>query len=158
MASGDRVEELPRRAAGCVFQNLRAIEDVCLLGIIFRHGHAPGGEPFVHRGEDVIVAAQTYSERGRDRFPRQVIFGRTKPAGEDNDVGARDSGFRCVGQMLEVVADDGFEGDLHAQLIEPRREIERIGVLPEGGQHLRTGGDDICDHTSCLPSMPSETW
>ena len=48
--------------------------------------------------------------------------------------------------MVEVVADDGLEGDLDAEVVEAGGEEEGVGVLPVGREHLGAGGDDFSDH------------
>ena len=61
---------------------------------------------------------------------------------------------RRAGQVFQVVADDGLEGDRDAQLVEPRRQVERVGVLPEGRQHLRPGGNNLSNHALVLRRQP----
>ncbi len=46
----------------------------------------------------------------------------------------------------KTVADDGFEGDGNAEIVEAGGEIEGVGVLPEGGEHFGADGDDFSDH------------
>jgi hypothetical protein len=58
--------------------------------------------------------------------------------------GERDAG--GSGEVVEVVADDGLEGYLHAEIVEGFGEEEGVGVLPVGREHLGTGGDDFSDH------------
>ena len=48
--------------------------------------------------------------------------------------------------MAEVVADDGFEGDLDSEVVEAFGEEERVGVLAEWREHLGTGSNDFSDH------------
>ena len=49
-------------------------------------------------------------------------------------------------RSLAAVADDGFEGDGDADLVELLSEIEGVGVLAEGGEHLGADGDDFGFH------------
>ena len=51
-----------------------------------------------------------------------------------------------VDEIFAAVADDGFEGDGDAELVELFREVEGVGVLAEGGEHLGADGDDFGFH------------
>ena len=50
------------------------------------------------------------------------------------------------GETLAVVAHDGLEDHLDAQLVQLFREIEGVRVLTEGSQQLRADGDDLGVH------------
>ena len=62
-------------------------------------------------------------------------------------------------RSLLAVADDGFEGYGDAQLVEFLRQVEGVGVLAEGGEHLGADGDDFAFHkrssVSCQFSVKS---
>ena len=57
-------------------------------------------------------------------------------------------------RSFAAVADDGFEGDGDADLVELFGEVERVGVLAERGEHLGADGDDFGFHRRQL-SAPS---
>ena len=73
-------------------------------------------------------------------------MGGAKTAGEDDDVGAREGDEGRAGKVREIVADDGLEGDLDAEVVKSVGEIEGVGVLAEGCEHLGASGDDFSDH------------
>ena len=107
------------------------------------------GEAFVERGEDGVVGVELDAERGGDGFAGEVVFGGAEAAGEDDDVGAGERDASGAGEVREVVADDGLEGDRDAEVVEAVGEVEGVGVLAEGRQHLGAGGDDFSDHVWC---------
>jgi len=85
-------------------------------------------------------------ERGGSGLPRKVVFGGAESSGEDYDVGAGDGRGGGVGEMSEVIADDGLEGDLDAEVVETLGEVEGVSVLAEGREHLGASCDDFSDH------------
>jgi hypothetical protein len=48
--------------------------------------------------------------------------------------------------MFAVVAHDGLENHIDAQLVEPFREVKGIRVLAEGSQQLGADGDNLGIH------------
>src|SRR6202042_1291925 len=92
------------------------------------------------------VGMQLEVKRGGGGFAGKIVFGGAEAAGEDDDVGAGDSDGGGAGEMREVVADDGLEGDLYAEVVEAVGEVEGVGVLTEGREHLGTDSDDFSDH------------
>ncbi len=146
-----RVEELAGGAAVGVVEDLGAFEHVGLLGVVGRHDDAAGGEALVEAGEEIGVAMEREAEGGGDGLAGEVVLGGAEAAGEEDDVGAVEGGAGGVGEVLEVVADDGFEGDGDAEVVETGGEVERVGVLPVGGEHLGAGGDDFSDHKLSVP-------
>ncbi len=141
-----RVEILAGGAAVLVVEDDRAVEDVGLLGVVGWHDHLAGGEAFVEGGEDGVVGVDVDAERGGDGLAGEVVFGGAEAAGEDDDVGAGDGDDGGAGEVGEVVADDGLEGDLDAEVVEAFGEVEGVGVLAEGREHLGARGDDFSDH------------
>ena len=59
---------------------------------------------------------------------------------------AAERGANGVDQVFLPVAHDGFEGDGDADAVELFREVERVGVLAERGEHLGADGDDFGFH------------
>ena len=154
VASHHGVDVLPRRAAIGVGHHLRAVDHVGLARIVLRHLHAPRGKALVHGGQNLRVAAQPHAQRRSRSLAREVVLGGAESAGEDHDVRALEGDARRAGQVFQVVADDGLEGHRDAQLVEPRRQVERVGVLPEGRQHLRPGGNNLSNHALVLRRQP----
>ena len=141
-------------AAVLVFEDGSAVEDVGLLGVVGRHDHLAGGETFVECGENGVVGVEADAKRGGDGFAGEVVFGGAEAAGEDDDVGARECDEGGAGEVREIVADDGLEGDLDAEVVEAVGEVEGVGVLAEGREHLGAGGDDFSDHVLfCKPFL-----
>ena len=85
------------------------------------------------RGDLRGVAAQRERERFGDGFAGEVVFRGAEAAHEDEDVGAAEGGADGVDEVLCAVADDGFEGDGDADLVELLSEVEGVGVLAEAG-------------------------
>ena len=93
-----------------------------------------------------FVARHADAKRGGDRLARQVVLGRSKPTGEEHNIGTtkRDLGGVC--ELCQRVAKDGLEGDLNAQPVQLGRQCEGVRVLPVGCQHLAADGDNFSDH------------
>ena len=125
---------------------LRAVEDVGLLGVVRRHGHAARGEALVERGEDVGVAAELEAEGGGDGFAGEVVFGGAEAAGEEDDVGAGDARSAALVRCSRLSPTMVLKATWTPRSLRPLGEVERVGVLPEGREHLRAGGDDFSDH------------
>ena len=140
------VEVLAGRAAVFVVEDDCAVEDVGLLRVVGRHHHLARGEAFVESGEDGVVGVKADVECGGGGLAGEVVFGGAEAAGEDDDVGAGDGDEGGAGEMGEVVADDGLEGDLDAEVVEALGEVEGVGVLAEGREHLGASCDDFSDH------------
>ncbi len=104
----------------------------------------------VQRGHLCRVAAQRERKRFRRSFAGQVVFGRSQAAHEDQDVDAAQRRADGVDQILAPVADDGLECDGNAELVELLRDVERVGVLAKGGEHLGADGDDFAFHEKQL--------
>ena len=96
------------------------------------------------------VAAEGERESFGDGFAGEIVFGGAEAAHEDENVNAAEGGVDGVDEILAAVADDGFEGDGNAELVEFFREIEGVGVLAEGGEHLGADGDDFTFHKKWL--------
>ncbi len=92
------------------------------------------------------VAAELDGERFGDGFAGEVVFSGAQAAHEDENVDAGERGADGVDEILLAVADDGFEGDEDADLVELLSEVEGVGVLAEGGEHLGADGDDFGFH------------
>ena len=133
-------------AAVFVLDDGGAVEDVGLLGVVRRHDHLARGEAFVECSEDGIVGMETDAECGSDGFAGEVVFGGAEAAGEDDDVGAGDGDAGGRGEVGKVVADDGLEGDLNAEIVEALGEEEGVRVLAEWREHLGAGSNDFSDH------------
>ena len=139
-------EELPRCAAVLVFEQDGAFEDVGLLGVVGRHGDAALGEAALKSDEGGVVAAHADAESGGGGLAGEIVLGGAEAAGEEDEVGAGERHAGGAGEVLERVADDGFEGDLNAKVVQLRGEVEGVGVLAKGCQHLRADGDDFSEH------------
>ena len=81
-----------------------------------------------------------------DALAGEVVFRGAEAAGEQKDVGAVERDTDGVGEVRTVVADDGFEGDGDAEVVETAREVERVGVLAVRREHFTADGDDFSDH------------
>jgi hypothetical protein len=130
------------------FESRMVVSRYCAgaLGVVRRHDHLARGEAFVEGSEEGVVGMEADAERGGDGFAGQVVFGGAKASGEEDDVGTGDGDGGGRGEVGEIVADDSFEGDLHAEIVEALGEEEGVGVLAEGREHLGTGSNDFSDH------------
>ena len=81
------------------------------------------------------TASRVTSSSVGPRPPERITIGERESA--------RAHGIR---QPVAVVADHGFGGHLHAQVVELGGEVERIGVDALGGEHLRADCDDFGVH------------
>lgn len=140
------VEILSGSAAIFVFEDGGAVEDVCLFRIVRRHDHLACSEAFVEGGESRVVHMDADVESCGDSFAREIVFSGAETAGEENDIGAFDGNSRCASEMDEAVTNDGFEGDLNAQVVEAAGQVKRVGVLAVGSEHLGANCDDFSDH------------
>ena len=71
------------------------------------------------------------------------------------DVSALKGYTRNPSQMVEVIADNGLEGDDHPQFVELLGEEEGIRVLTVRSEHLRSDRNDFSDHLFSLAPRKS---
>jgi hypothetical protein len=76
----------------------------------------------------------------------KVIFGRPQPAGENHDGRTRKRRAHRFRQAVAVVADHGFGGNLHTQVVELGGQVERIGIDALRGEQFGAGRDDFGVH------------
>ncbi len=150
IAGESDVEPLAGSAAVGVGEDGCAFKDIGLLEIVGGHGDAPGGGAGVESGDLGGVAAQGERERFGNGFAGEVVFGGAETAHEDKNVDAGEGDADGVDEVLEAVANDGFEVDGDTNLIELFSEIEGVGVLTEGGEHLGADGDDFGFHRAAF--------
>jgi hypothetical protein len=136
MAVVYRVKILPRRGARTVGQRLRAFEHIALLGVVVGDRHAPGGEARIQRRHDLLVALEAQAESLSHGFAGQVVFCRPQAAPHDHNIRTLQRRMDGGNQMLAAIADDRLGRQANAQLLELRGEIQRVGVLAVGRQHL----------------------
>jgi hypothetical protein len=99
-------------------------------------------------GDQRGFAAEGERESFSDGFAGEVVLGGAETAGDGQDVCPAEGDADGADEILAAVADDGLEGDGDADLIELLSEIERVGVLTPGGEHLGADGDDFGFHKS----------
>src|ERR1700686_892495 len=109
---------LSGRAAIGVRKHSSAGDDVRLLQIIRCHLPTAGSEALFETGDDRRIAAKFKSKRVGDRFPREVILGRSKSAHEDDNLSSRYGKTRGSGQTFATVSNNRLENYFHAQLVE----------------------------------------
>jgi hypothetical protein len=149
------VEVLAWGAAVGVGEEGCAVDELGLLGVVGGHGHAAGCKPRLQRQDRGRVGVELEVEGFGGALTGEVVFGGAKAAGEEDDVGAVEGDADGVGEVGAVVADDGFEGDGDAEVVEAGGEIERVGVLAMGRQHFRADSDDFSEH---VISMDRIAW
>ena len=76
------------------------------------------------------------SEHARDGVARHVVFGRTEPAGDDDEIGPRQRALDDARQLADVVGDDRLEADVVADGVQPLGDEQRVGVDAKRRQHL----------------------
>ena len=93
-----------------------------------------------------MVALELDPQRLGNRLACEVVLGRAEASHKDDEVGALDRG-ACDGSQLQpVIANNGLEGDINADVVELAGEVEGISVLPVRSEHLRADGHDFGDH------------
>jgi len=146
MAREGGVEPLAGSAAVGVGQDDCAFKHVGLLEVVGGQGNAPlccaGGE----RGHQGAVAADFEPQRIGHGLAGKVVFSGAEAAHERQDVDAAKGAANGVDEVFLAVADDGFEVDCDADRVELFRQVEGVGVLAKGREHLRADGDDFSFH------------
>ena len=132
MLTVNRIQPLPGRAAAAVFENHRTVQHIRLAGVVVGHLDPPGSKARVECADDVRIAAQANTQRFRHRLPRQIVFRGAQATHRDHDVGASQGNANRVGEIDQPVANDRFEGDIHAQLQQPVGEEEGVCILTVG--------------------------
>ena len=156
IAAEGGIEPLAGSAAVGVGQQRGAFQNVGLLQIVLRHGDAPGGGASMQRGHLRSVAAQRERERLGHGLAGQIVFGGSQAAHQDENVDAAQRGANGADEILLPVAHDGLEGDGDADAVELFREVERVGVLAEGGEHLGADGDDFGFHKGSFQLLAAQ--
>ena len=97
-------------------------------------------------GNQFGVAVQANTQRLRDGFASEVVFGRPKTSADDHDIGSK-QGVLCGGnQMTEVIADDAFENYIDSEQVELLGQVERVRVHAVGSEHLGPDRNDFGVH------------
>ena len=155
MALEGGVKPLAGSGAVGVGENGCAGEQVGLLEVVAGHGDAPvaaraaRAATWVPSRRSLMSRASATASRVRSssvgpRPPMRTRMSMRRERGADG-----------VDEVLSAVADDGFEGDGDADLVELLGEIEGVGVLAEGGEHLGADGDDFGFHKAAFSSQLS---
>ena len=150
------VDVLARRAAIGVFHHLRAVQPSACFALF-------GGIAMRRAAKRLYIAARmslSRCSRSPSAAPtasrvRSSSVGPSPPR-EHHNVRPRNRSLRRTGQVRQVVPDDGLERHLHAKLVQLRRQVERVGVLPERRQHLRPGSNNLSNHGLFVPSSRPE--
>ena len=137
------LDPLAGRGAERVGQHLRAVHQVRLAFVIFRHLAAELGKARIELGNEFGIAMDGAPQSGSDTFAGQVILGWTQAAAEDDDLGASERDPRRRREVLVVVADHRLERHIDAEFIEFFGEVKVIGVLEEGREQLGADGNDL---------------
>ena len=152
MAPEHCIQPLGGRSAVGIGDHMRALKHIRLLRIVFRHAHAARGKALVEFGDDVRIAPNMDAHGLRHGLARQIVLRRSQAAHDDDDIHALRGGAHRADKVLHAIADGGFEGHLHADLVQALGDEEGIGVLAKGRQHLRADGDGFCKHAGGSPS------
>ena len=125
-------QPLPRCRSVRVRQNRRTLENVGLFGVVRRHLPAARGEAFFQALQNVGVSLQPESESFGYSFSCQIVFRRTQPTAEDDDIGTVERVLSCRDQAPLIVSDYALENHLRAKLVQLLGEVERIGIYAVG--------------------------
>ncbi len=140
--------ELAGSARLGIAQHLRALDDIGLAGVVGRHLNAARGETGIERGQNVGIAPQADPERFRHALAREVVFGRPKSAGADQNLGARQRLLEyALNQAFTMVADHAFEYNFDAQVVKLLGKKKGVRVLAVRRQHLGADRNDLCVHS-----------
>ena len=136
MFADDGVNPLAGRGAVGVGQDVCAVDQVGLLGIVGGHGDATFGKSLVEGCQQIAVAADAHAQGFCDSFTRQIILGGTEATHDADDICATEGEVDGLHQVRLTIADDGFKDDADAERIQLLGDEQRIRVLTEGGQQF----------------------
>ena len=103
------------------------------------------------------IAAQDERKSLCHGLAREVVLSGAKAAHDDEDVSAREGGADGADKVFAAVADDGFEGDGHANFVEFFGQVKGVGVLAEGGKHLGADSNDLGFHKGSFQLLASSS-
>jgi len=136
----------PGRGALLVFEPLRAFRHQRLARVVGGHRPAQAREALLEALADLGDFTQRTRERLRHHLAVDVVFGGSKPAGENDQIGTVERRAQDAGQALAVISHHGLEPHLNAQGVELFREVKRVGIQPIRGEQLGADRDDFCIH------------
>ncbi len=140
------LQPLPGSCSARVGDHLCAGDDVGLARVVLRHRDAPLGEALVHRSNQIVITSKLNPQCVGHALARQIVFGRPQASHKDDQVGALDRSAGDGGQLQPMIANDGLEGNAHAEFVELAGEVKGVGILPVRSEHLRADGHDFGDH------------
>ena len=106
------------------------------------HRHAAPRKPRANVLDDGFVDLERHPEHPRQGVPGDVIFGRAKTAGADNQIDRLERRRQYPRQFVDRVADHHLQTDIAADGVEPLRDEERVRIDAKWRQHLAADGDD----------------
>ena len=101
-----------------------------------RHRHAAPGEPVTNPFDDPLVDVERHVEHPCDRVAGDVVFGRTKPARHDDEIGPGERPFQHARELVDVVGDDGLEAHVVPNCVQPVGDEQGVRVDAKRRQHL----------------------
>ena len=102
------LEQQPGRAAERIGPRPRARGHECLPPVDAVHRDGPGGKARLQRRDDRRVLAHGRARKGRERVAREVVGGRAKAAGDDDEIRARRAVADGAHDVGDAVAGDGL--------------------------------------------------
>src|SRR5216110_2566868 len=94
-----------RRGAALVMKRPLSTKNIRLPLVHLGHLPAALREPRFDFVDDRLIDVEFETERLRERVARQVVFGGTEAAGDDEDVGVIERDVDLVDDIIEYIAD-----------------------------------------------------
>ena len=83
-----------------------------------------------------------HPEHARHRVARDVVLGRTEPAGADDQIDRVERRRQHLGQLVDGIADHDLQANVVADGVQPLRDDERVRVDAKWRQHFAADGND----------------
>ena len=131
-------------------------DDAGLAVVLLRHGvDVAAREVLLQPHPELRVRGDLLAEHVGDAVARHVVERGAEAAHRDDDVRPAPRAVERLGEAREVVADDGDELELEAELRQALAEPGRVGVLRLAHEELGADGDDLGVHVSPIREWQS---
>src|SRR5258708_3041180 len=125
-----------------IVERISSVNDVTLAFVVLRHLPAAGSKTRAQVFHNAGVAFERTAQRFCHALTSKVVFSGTETAHEDNDIRGGECYPGHVDQISTAIAHDGLKAYFHAQPVQLRSEEERVRVLAERSQQLRSNGNE----------------
>ena len=156
-------DPLAGRGAAIVRQYVRALDHHRLTPVDFGHGAIHRAKTLLDAVVDRGIEDLPAVERHGDCIAREIVFGGSESARDDDELRGAQRAPDRAGQTLEIVADHVFGRHFDAQIVQLLGQEERIRIDALVRQHLGADGYDLGVHrrlryhANCEPRTPTST-